>query len=198
MERMPNIAWKGEIPFKSRPLSWKKRFGSLVESQSPMSPMSPMPWDTNAIQTIHIDMEKNPFTGKPFFNECIFYHAPSKTMMATDFFWNYPANEVVNSEFQQDDTWELAPRAKVPLTSRLWKFGMDNVYAPFFDNFMVTDQSAYREVCKYILNEWDIENLIPAHGDILRGKGFIKDVLSKFFVSTKSPLEKFFQACQLK
>lgn len=171
-EKMTNIRWKGEIPFQYRPSDWKSGLPSSSTS---------LPWDSSIIEAIHIDMEHNPFTGKAFFNEVIYYHKPSKTLITTDFFWNYPANEIPNSEFAKDDTWELAPRVKVPFTSRLWKAGMDKVYAPFFNNFMVTDPGAYRQVCEHVVNTWDVETVIPAHGDVLRGKSFIQDVLGKFF-----------------
>jgi len=46
---------------------------------------------------------------------------------------------------------------------------------------MVTDKSEYRAIGNHILNEWDVETVIPAHGDILRGKEFIRSVLTKYF-----------------
>ena len=39
-----------------------------------------------------------------------------------DFFWNYPAN--------------------VPALTKLWKFGMDRVYRPFYFNLMIKDKGA--------------------------------------------------------
>jgi hypothetical protein len=62
---------------------------------------------------------------------------------------------------------------------------MDKVYAPFFNNFMVTDATAYRDICHHILNVWDVETVIPAHGDILRGKDLIRSVLADFFQYTE-------------
>jgi hypothetical protein len=62
---------------------------------------------------------------------------------------------------------------------------MDKVYAPFFNNFMVTDPTAYRDICHHILNVWDVETVIPAHGDILRGKDLIRSVLTDFFQLTE-------------
>lgn len=171
-ERMPQVSWNGEIPEGYRPNGWKSKASSFQEP--------PGIWDTSILQPLHINIEKNPFTGLPFFNEVIFYHAPTKTLMTTDFIWNYPANGVPNSEFGRDDSWELAPRIEmVPLGSRLWKFGMDKVYSPFFNNFMVTDKSEYKAIANHILNVWDVETVIPAHGDILRGKDFIRSVLTK-------------------
>lgn len=174
-ERMPEIKWMGEIPHDYRPTGWKGGDGSAVPPEVNL-------WDTNVLQPLHLNIEKNPFTRRPFFNEVIFYHAPSKTLLTTDMFWNYPGSVIPNEEFGRDDSWELAPIVKeVPFSSRAWKAGMDKIYAPFFNNFMVTDQSAYRDICNHILNEWDIETVIPAHGDILRGKDFIRSVLTKFF-----------------
>jgi hypothetical protein len=139
-------------------------------------------WDTNLIQPLHIDIEINPFTGKPFFNEVIYYHSPSKTLILTDLFWNYPANVIPNSQYGQDDSWELAPVVdEIPLGSRLWKLGMDRVFHPFYSNFMVQDHDEYRAIANHIVNVWDVEMVIPAHGDILRGKDFIHKVLTAHF-----------------
>ena len=101
----------------------------------------------------------------------------------TDLWWNYPADTIPNSQYGKNDAWDLAPNdiPQVPLKSRLWKFGMDKVYAPFFDNFMVTDADQYRQIAHHICNVWDVELLIPAHGDLLRGKDFIRSVLTKHF-----------------
>jgi len=105
----------------------------------------------------------------------------------TDFFWNYPGPDgIPNSSYQgyvskennlDYGEWELAPRADMPWKSLLWKFGMDQVYRPFYNNFMITKRKEYLEVLSYILNEWDIETLIPAHGDIIRGKMLIRSIL---------------------
>jgi hypothetical protein len=46
--------------------------------------------------------------GKPFFNEVIFVHKPSKTLLCTDVYWNYPAD--------------------VPIKTKLWKFGKQVTY----------------------------------------------------------------------
>jgi len=102
--------------------------------------------------------------------------------MVTDLFWNYPQDTIPNSQFGVDDTWELAPRVdKVPLGSRLWKFGMDKVYYPFYSNFMITDKSAFRDIAEHIVNVWDVETIIPAHGDLIRGKDFCRKVLKQHF-----------------
>jgi hypothetical protein len=118
--------------------------------------------------------------GPAIFNEVIYFHTVSKTLMVTDLFFNYPASTVPNSEFGRNDAWELAPVvAEIPIGSRLWKKGMDIVYAPFFSTLMVTDKAAFRDIAEHIVNVWQPEIVIPAHGDILRGRDFIRQVLTK-------------------
>jgi hypothetical protein len=174
-ERMPDMPWTGEIPDGYRPAGWK---GAAQES--PVLPTSEGWWDRTLIEALHVNIEVNPATGKPFFNEVIYFHTPSKTLMVTDLLWNYPASTVPNSEFGQNDAWELAPVVQdIPIGSRLWKKGMDNVYAPFFQALMVQDKAAYRDIANHIVNVWQPEIVIPAHGDILRGKDFIRKVLTE-------------------
>ena len=131
-ERKDDVKWNGEIADGFRPTGWKGGDGTFVPADMGL-------WDTDVLQPLHLNIEKNPFTGKPFFNEVIFYHAPSKTLICTDLFWNYPGSTIPNKEFGRDDSWELAPVVdEVPFGSRAWKVGMDKVYAPFFNNFMVS------------------------------------------------------------
>lgn len=173
-ERKSEWGWTGEIPQGYRP----KGFNGAAQESTPLSGKM---WDSSQIETLHVDVEVNPFTGKPFFNECVFYHRPSKSFITTDLFWNYPASTVPNSQYGQDDTWELAPVVdEIPLGSKLWKFGMDKVYLPFFDNFMVQDKSAYNAIVKHIIDAWDVDMVVPAHGDILRGNQLIRKALSEF------------------
>jgi len=173
-ERMPEIKWDGEIPIGYRPKGWKGK------KATPADP--PGVWDTEILQPLQIDVEKAPILNKPFFNEVIFYHAPTKTLLTTDLFWNYPASGTPNSEFGRDDSWELAPSLEgIPFGSSFWKFCMDKIYYPFFTNLMITDRSEYKAIADHILNVWDVETVIPAHGDILRGKEFIRSVLTKYF-----------------
>ena len=114
-DRMPDIAWKGEIPAGYRPKGWSGRNLSSAEPS----------WDTDILQPLHLDIEKTPILNRPFFNEVIFFHAPTKTLLTTDLYWNYPATGIPNSEFGRDDSWELAPALdSIPFGSRMWKFGM--------------------------------------------------------------------------
>jgi hypothetical protein len=175
VERMPDLDWSGEIPNHYRPAGF----------QGAMAPSHALPsnfWDSSLMETLHVDMEINPFTGKPFFNECIFHHKPTGSLITTDFFWNYPASVIPNEQYGRNDVWELAPTVnEVPFMSRLWKFGMDKVYLPFFENLMVQDKTAYRQLVKHVVDEWDCEIVVPAHGDVLRGKELVRRALGEFF-----------------
>jgi len=175
MERMDGV-YNVEIPFGIRP-------GDDLDPN--------IFWDGSELVSLHIDCEVNPFTGKPFFNEVIFYHVPSKSLLVTDLYWNYPASVVTNeiySDLPGGDvdfgSWELAPTVeKIPFGTRAWKFGMDQIYRPFYVNFMIKDEdrSRYNSIVNQIINVWEVETLIPAHGDIIRGKQVIKYVLQKHF-----------------
>lgn len=114
-ERKDDVKWDGEIAHGFRPKGWKGGEGTPVTPDMGL-------WDTNVLQPLHLNIEKNPFTGRPFFSEVIFYHAPSKTLITTDMFWNYPGSIIPNKEFGRDDSWELAPVSialTVPMLSAL-------------------------------------------------------------------------------
>ena len=153
---------------------------------------------------MHIDCELNPFNGKPFFNEVVFFHSKIWTLLTTDTFWNYPRDGGVNVEFQnaaaaaaaQDGegadygTWELAPDVwPVPTGSALWKFGMDKIFRPFYVRLMVGNRDSADEgrrkqfvaLAEQMVYTWDVQTLVPAHGDIIRGRELIRTVLVKHF-----------------
>lgn len=110
MEKLPDIKWAGEIPAGIRGGD-----GVVVENC----------WDLGELQALHLDVEVNPFTGKPFFNEVIFYHTPSKALIVTDVYWNYPTSDGVPNSHLGGEEWELAPSVEsIPFGSKLWKFGM--------------------------------------------------------------------------
>jgi hypothetical protein len=187
MEREPG-RWTGEIPYSTRPVSYPGSHPMPVEGM----------WDWNEIQPLHFDVEVNPFTDRPFFNEVVFYHEPSKTLLMTDTYWNYPKNDgITNSnyqdlrrEFQGNDygPWELAPSVeKIPIGSQLWKQGMDKLFRPFYLNFMIKNdkRDEFRKITTFICGEgenaWDVETIIPAHGDLVRGSSLTKSVLKNHF-----------------
>mmetsp|Transcript_23372 Transcript_23372/g.55080 ORF Transcript_23372/g.55080 Transcript_23372/m.55080 type:complete len:369 (+) Transcript_23372:186-1292(+) len=172
VDKLPDIKWEGEIPFGLiRPSESKQRKNC---------------WDFDVIVPLHLNMEINPFTGKPFFNEVIFYHVPSKSVLTTDVYWNYPQKDGVPNSHLEGDNGDngLAPTVdSIPFGTRLWKFGMDKIYLPFYKNLMINDKKYYTEVVKILLNEWEAHTLIPCHGDIIRGKDNIRSVLARHFNS---------------
>jgi len=187
MEREPKVRWAGEIPYGARPPGWPET--------SSMTKPDAM-WDWEEICPMHIDVEVNPFTGKPFFNEVVFYHPKSKSLLTTDYFWNYPGVGKPNAEYaslpgadQDFGAWELAPDiGEIPLGSYVWgKIGMDRLFKPFYLGLMIKPdrKDLFLLIASYIagLNEdgWDVQTIIPAHGDILRGKTFCREVLKSHF-----------------
>jgi len=118
--------------------------------------------------------------------------------MTTDTYWNYPKEDgVTNSNyedmqgFKSNDygPWELAPSMEsIPFGSRLWKKGMDKLFRPFYLNLMVKKdkKDEFRDIASFISGvgngSWDVETIIPAHGDLVRGSNqFTKSVLQKHF-----------------
>ena len=53
--------------------------------------------------------------------QVVFVHTPSRTLIATDLIWNYPGSGT-------------------PKGTQAWKFGMDRVYRPFYNNLMIKDK----------------------------------------------------------
>jgi len=201
MEREPDVRWTGEIPYGIRPNSWCDGGNNPTKQQQLQHPKL---WDFRTIQPLHLDIENNPFTSNPFFNEVVFYHEQSGTLLTTDSYWNYPAADgVANSNFgiygnavQDFGSWELAPDVdKIPLGSSLWKFGMDKLFRPFYLNLMVKSErrddfvnmASFMSgiesptVSSSISNKWNVRTVIPAHGDIVRGVDLIQNVLGNHF-----------------
>ena len=58
----------------------------------------------------------------------MFVHTPSGTLIATDLIWNYPGSET-------------------PKGTQAWKFGMDRVYRPFYNNLMIKDKGQSSMLC---------------------------------------------------
>lgn len=154
---------------------------------------------------VHFDCEVNPFTGLPFFNEVVFYHIASKTLLVADAFWNYPRGASPNYrlEMEIEGTYgqhlcskaplplqassyspaEAIPAVELPFGTALWKFGMDRVYKPFYSRFMVGGghrRERYRAAVDQLL-AWDVEVIAPCHGDVIRGRRTCRKALLDFF-----------------
>lgn len=85
-----------------------------------------------------------PLTSRPFFNEVVFCHKPSRTLIVTDLWWNYPSDP------------------SVPFSSRLWKKAMDFIYRPVYNRLMHGPQ--WHESYETIMG-WDFEYIAPCHGE---------------------------------
>jgi len=110
------------------------------------------------IESTFLGYEHNPFTGKPFFNEVVFLHKLSGCVMTTDLFWNYPSEGV-------------------PLGTKLWKFGMDVVYKPFYLTLMICDSEGFQEAADKMLKQWEWVAVLPCHGRFVPAGG--KELLSR-------------------
>jgi len=169
-QKLPDIEWEGEIPYGLTRPSDSDKLDNC--------------WDFNVIVPLHLDMEINPFTGKPFFNEVVFYHKPSKSLITTDIYWNYPQKDgIPNSHLERSNNDDgLAPVVdSIPLGTRLWKFGMDKIYLPFYKRLMVNDKQRYEDVVAVMIDEWEAHTIIPCHGDVIRGREKIRQVLARHF-----------------
>ena len=232
-DREAGVRWTGEIPHGARPPGFfannddatttattttKTTMTEEGGGSSAAAAAGGM-WDWNELMPYHVDFEANPFTGRSFFNEVVFYHRPSKTLLTTDFYWNYPGGDgVTNGQLVDDDDgvvgatdvdddedfgpWDLAPSVgTIPLGSRLWgKVGMDRLFYPFYVNLMVggdDNRDAFGDMARHvacggrcggddgdyatITGGWDVETIIPCHGDIVRGRQLCRRVLEKHF-----------------
>mmetsp|Transcript_11430 Transcript_11430/g.25610 ORF Transcript_11430/g.25610 Transcript_11430/m.25610 type:complete len:442 (-) Transcript_11430:76-1401(-) len=208
-EREPLVRWTGELPYGTRPPEYVPGAGEDEPPAKTTGKNGEEMWDWNEVQPLHVDTEVNPFTGRPFFNEVVFYHTASKTLLCTDTFWNYPrsdgvpnanyaelpggsANPTTNPTTGEEEAdfgaWELAPEVgKVPFGSSLWKIGMDRLFSPFYLNLMVKSDARdrFRGLASFMSgvddNGWDVETVIPAHGDIIRGKTLCRTILKDHF-----------------
>ena len=122
MERKPEIGYDaevGDVP----PAAWADEFDVL--------------W---------VEEERSPFKllgDRPFFSEVIFCHKPSKVLLTTDLWWNYPND---------------APAA--------WKFGMDRIFRPVYNGLM--KQPGWEDKVSRIFG-WDWDFLAPCHGEPICG-----------------------------
>ena len=120
------VRWTGEIGHHARPPGFAEWSGTN-EERVEVSNDSRM-WDWMEFQPLHIDVEVNPFTARPFFNEVVFYHPESKTLLTTDLYWNYPRGDGVTNGQITDEigesnedygAWELAPYVgEIPFGSK--------------------------------------------------------------------------------
>lgn len=109
----------------------------------------PSEWHED-LEATHLDYETTPIAGKPLFNEVVFWHKPSRTLLVTDVFWSYPKD--------------------VPTATRLAKEAKDKLLAPFYNNFMKGDQGKYQAAIERVF-AWDWDGILPCHGVYLAQGG---------------------------
>mmetsp|Transcript_15588 Transcript_15588/g.27964 ORF Transcript_15588/g.27964 Transcript_15588/m.27964 type:complete len:317 (+) Transcript_15588:41-991(+) len=110
----------------------------------------PNEWE-NDLDMCFLDYEHNPFTKKSFFNEVVFVHKPSETLITADLFWNYPENQT---------RWR----------DKSWKLGMDKVYLPFYTSLMVKNKGLLNERIQEIF-KWKWDSILPCHGSYVPEHG---------------------------
>jgi len=145
------------------------------------------------LERIWFDCEVNPFTGRPFFNEVVFFHKQSRALFVTDLMWNYPEGPLPNY-FGVSGTGSVhacskvpveassLPAVEVPAGTRAWKAGMDRIYLPFFQSLMVGRKGPRRERYNQLVEKLlllGIELIVPCHGDVIRGADLCADVVRR-------------------
>ena len=64
---------------------------------------------------------------------------------------------------------------------------MDKLFRPFYNNLMIKSEqkNKFKEIARFIIcgdsGGWEVETIIPAHGDIVRGKEPCRKVLERHF-----------------
>lgn len=96
----------------------------------------------------------------PFFNETVFVHQPTKSLLCTDLFWNYPTDP------------------DVPRTTLFWGWAMNNVYKPVYDRILVKDRQQFISTLREMLST-EFEQIIPCHGYIVESEG--RSCLESFY-----------------
>ena len=139
---------------KKPEIGWQSSLAELLDGTDGVASAAPPAVWGGALELCWV-RDQVPLTGAlgsiPFFNEVVFFHRPSKTLIVTDLWWNYPRE-----------------------TSRLWKFGMDRIYKPVYNRLMRTE--SWDASYTTIMN-WDFEYLAPTHGEPVAADG--KAVLAR-------------------
>lgn len=64
---------------------------------------------------------------------------------------------------------------------------MDKLFRPFYNNLMIKSEqkNKFKEIARFITcgdsGGWEVETIIPAHGDVVRGKDLCRKVLERHF-----------------
>ena len=117
------------------------------------------------------DLEMLPMDGAPFFDEHMFYHGRSKTLLVTDYFQNYTG-------VRQKGLGKIVTKLLLEPIG----FKGKCLAPPLKTRFAVKDRQA---LCASLDRLWDldIERVVPAHGDIFEqdAKQVIRDLCQRFY-----------------
>jgi len=132
LERYPQALLHGP-----RALAAKRRELSFSDLSSSTSSR----WGDELVPLLH--------TGAPKFDEVVFHHAPSRTLIVTDYFFN----------IQECRGW-LTP----------WVLRTSGAYKKFAQSrwyrWLVKDKAQARESAEQML-AWPFERIVPAHGEVV-------------------------------
>lgn len=156
-EKKPDVGWQRSLQELLDTAIGVDGFSVEVGAGGGLTSSSPPDEWGGAIELCWV-RDKIPLTGVvqggiPFFNEVVFCHKPSGTLIVTDLWWNYPAS--------RDDI--EGKGVDVPLSSRLWKGGMDLIYRPVYNRLMRTPSCAASY--ETILHKWEWGYIAPCHGE---------------------------------
>ena len=126
--------------------------GPGVETKRPdlvyeavLGDVAPSPWRGQLEQLF--------FRGRPFENEVVFLHRPSRTLVLCDLAFNFSSR---------------APALTRAFTKVIGGYG--RLEPSRLDPLLITDRPAARECMEQIL-AWDFDRVIVAHGDVLERGG---------------------------
>lgn len=126
-------------------------------------PLADLPADNTPHPAFAGVIEHTFFSSMPLFSESVFFHRPSGTLLATDLYWNWPAE-------------------RVPARTRFFAAGMDWVYKPVYQALLVRDKGRWAAEEMGRVLAWGGGRIIPCHGDVVEGVD-VPAVLRAFYAS---------------
>ena len=93
------------------------------------------------------------FRGRPYENEVVFFHRPSRTLLLCDLAFNFGPSAAAPT------------RLLMKLMRSYGHFGPSKL-----DPLLIRDRAAARASLERIL-EWDFDRVVVAHGDVLESGG---------------------------
>jgi len=203
-DRMPEVDWTEEITYNTpsslsdtieslyfdcelNPFTGNAFFNEIVFFHKPTQTlfMSDVYWNypSDAFPNHRELMEKE---GTYVQHECSKVPLPAASSTDTDTDTDSGSGEVTTTSTPTGSSTVCIPGVKVPLGTKLWKLGMDRVYKPFYQRFMVGKhgdrRDRYNQAVERML-QWEVCTIVPCHGDVIRGRETCRRVLNDFFLS---------------